>query len=206
VSDQLDPPIKILMIDNYDSFTYNLVHYLEGLGLPVQVEKNDQVSLPQIKQLSPSHIILSPGPCTPNEAGICLDLVEQFKGKIPILGVCLGHQVIAQSLGAKITKAQNVMHGKTSMIKHHNVGVFSGLPQDFLVTRYHSLVIQPDSLPPKLNISAWTNDSNDQFEAIMAVKHRDYNLQGIQFHPESVLSQYGKQMLARFVGLNAIAI
>lgn len=191
--------IRILMIDNYDSFTFNLVHYLEGLGLDVLVRKNDQLSLSEILQLSPSHIILSPGPCTPNEAGICLGVVEEFSAKIPILGVCLGHQVIAQSFGARIIAAPNIMHGKTSNILHSNKGVFKGLPQDFVATRYHSLVVDAESFPTVLEKTAWTNDANGNFEAIMGIKHKDLPLEGIQFHPESVLSQYGKEVLASFV-------
>jgi anthranilate synthase component II len=196
--------ISILMIDNYDSFTFNLVHYLDGLGVKVQVRKNDQLNLSEIEELTPSHIVLSPGPCTPNEAGICLDVVERFKTQIPILGVCLGHQVIAQSYAAKIVRAANIMHGKTSPIQHNNKGVFNGLPQDFLATRYHSLVIDPNSLPSELEITAWTNDSNGQMEAIMGIKHRDYPLEGIQFHPESILSEFGKEMLASFIGIKPI--
>ncbi len=190
------------MIDNYDSFTFNLVHYLDGLGVEVVVKKNDQLSLTDIERLSPSHIVLSPGPCTPNEAGICLQVVDTFKAAIPILGVCLGHQVIAQSFGAQIIQAIKIMHGKTSRIHHSNKGVFKGVPQGFLATRYHSLVIAPQSLPVELETTAWANNTNGQMEAIMGIKHKDYSLEGIQFHPESVLSEFGKEMLARFVGLD----
>ncbi len=193
--------IKVLMIDNYDSFTFNLVHYLKGLNVPVEVVKNDQITVQQATQLAPSHIVLSPGPCTPNQAGVCLELVEQLKHKIPILGICLGHQVIAQSFAAKIVTAPQIMHGKTSAINHSNQGVFSNLPQGFLATRYHSLVVDPHSLPKEIEMTAWTNDTDGNMESIMGIKHRDLPIEGIQFHPESVLSQYGKNMLAGFMGV-----
>ena len=193
---------KVLMIDNYDSFTFNLVHYLESLDLVVDVRKNDQVNLQQIKQIGPSHIIISPGPCTPNEAGISLEIIKCFKAKIPILGVCLGHQAIAQSFGAKIVTAPKIMHGKTSLIQHNNIGIFSDLPQHFKATRYHSLVIEPKSLPKEFEISAWTTDETGELEAIMGIKHNHYALEGVQFHPESVLSEFGKEMLLRFIQTN----
>lgn len=191
--------VKVLMIDNYDSFTFNLVHYLEKLDLDVVVKKNDDISIQKIRALSPTHIIISPGPCTPNEAGISLQVVEQLKGEFPILGVCLGHQAIGQTFGAAVVKAEKIMHGKTSKIAHNNQGVFQGLPQQFVATRYHSLVIDPASLPDELLVTAWTENSGGQIEAIMGIKHRDFNIEGIQFHPESVLSEYGMELLARFI-------
>ena len=193
------PSKKILMIDNYDSFTFNLVHYLEQLDAQIIVKKNDEISIEQIKKLAPSHIVISPGPCTPNEAGISLSIVEHFKAQIPILGVCLGHQVIGQSLGAKVVSADKIMHGKTSSIFHNGKGVFKGLPQGFKATRYHSLVLDRNSLPDELEITAWTEDSDGEIEAIMGIKHKSYPLQGVQFHPESVLSESGLELLGSFV-------
>jgi len=190
---------QVLMIDNYDSFTFNLVHYLEQLDVEVIVKKNDEVSIQQIEALCPSKIILSPGPCTPNESGICLKVVDVFKGKIPILGVCLGHQVIAQNFSAKIVNADKVMHGKTSKILHTDKGVFHGLPQKFTATRYHSLVIEKNSLPEELEMTAWTEGDTGKLEAIMGIKHREFDIEGIQFHPESVLSECGLNLLKRFL-------
>ena len=189
---------KVLIIDNYDSFTYNLVHYLEQLNLDLVVKKNDEISVEQAIDLSPSHILISPGPCTPNEAGISLDLVSQLKGHIPILGVCLGHQVIGQVFGAKVVKANQIMHGKTSSIFHNDKGVFKGLPQGFKATRYHSLILELHSLPDELEITAWTEDSNGERDAIMGIKHKSYPLEGVQFHPESVLSENGLELLGCF--------
>ncbi len=187
------------MIDNYDSFTYNLVHYLEQLDAVVTVKKNDEISIQQILDLAPTHIVISPGPCTPNEAGISLNLIRELKGKIPILGVCLGHQVIGQCFGAKVVRAENIMHGKTSKIVHTDKGVFDGLPQKFEATRYHSLVLQKNSLPDELELTAWTEDETGNLEAIMGVRHKQYNIEGIQFHPESILSEFGLDMLQRFI-------
>jgi len=187
------------MIDNYDSFTFNLVHYLEQLDAQIIVKKNDEISIEQIKKLTPSHIIISPGPCSPNEAGISLSVIEHFKAQIPILGVCLGHQVIGQSLGGKVVSADKIMHGKTSSIFHNGKGVFKGLPQGFKATRYHSLVLEIDSLPEELEITAWTLDSNGEIEAIMGIKHKYHPLQGVQFHPESVLSEFGLEIINRFI-------
>ncbi len=187
------------MIDNYDSFTFNLVHYLEQLDAVVTVKKNDEISIPQIIDLAPSHIVISPGPCTPNEAGISLKLIESLKGKIPILGVCLGHQAIGQSFGAKVTKAGQIMHGKTSKISHTNKGVFNELPQNFEATRYHSLVLDKNSLPEELEMTAWTEDETGKLEAIMGVRHKQHNIQGIQFHPESILSEFGLKLLKHFI-------
>jgi len=187
------------MIDNYDSFTFNLVHYFEQLNVDVTVKYNDKISIEQIIELAPSHIVISPGPCTPNEAGISLELVEALQGQIPILGVCLGHQTIGQSFGGKVIQAKNIMHGKTSKIFHNNLGIFNQLPQEFTATRYHSLVLDPQSLPENLEVTAWTEDEYSQQEAIMGIKHRHFNIEGIQFHPESVLSECGLLLLEKFI-------
>jgi anthranilate synthase component 2 len=187
------------MIDNYDSFTFNLVHYFEQLEARVMVKKNDELSVKQILDLSPTHIVISPGPCTPNEAGISLELIDSLKGQIPILGVCLGHQVIGQSFGAKVVKADKIMHGKISKMVHTNKGVFNGLPQKFKATRYHSLVLDKKSLPEELELTAWTEDETGKLEAIMGVRHKQYDIEGIQFHPESVLSEFGLEILQSFI-------
>ena len=184
----------LLMIDNYDSFTYNLVQYFSELGQEVVVERNDKISLKEIKNLNPEFLVLSPGPCTPNEAGISLDIVSNFKGKIPMLGVCLGHQSIGQAFGGKITHAKTIMHGKTSDIYHTNKGVFKGLRNPFTATRYHSLVIERESLPDCFEITAWTDD-----EEIMGIRHKELYIEGVQFHPESILSQYGHDLLRNFI-------
>ena len=184
----------LLMIDNYDSFTYNLVQYFSELGQEVVVERNDKISLKEIKNLNPEFLVLSPGPCTPNEAGISLDIVNNFKGKIPILGVCLGHQTIGQALGGKITHAKTIMHGKTSDIHHTNKGVFKGLSNSFTATRYHSLVIDRESLPDCFEITAWTDD-----EEIMGIRHKELYIEGVQFHPESSLSEHGHDLLRNFI-------
>ena len=187
----------ILMIDNYDSFTYNLVQYLGELGAEVETVRNDAVGIEDIKGLKPDGIVISPGPCTPNEAGICLEVVSRLARTYPILGVCLGHQCIGQAFGAKVVRADRIMHGKTSMIYHRSQGVFAGLPQPFEATRYHSLVLDPDSIPPILSVLAWT-----EFEGrheIMGVKHRDLNVQGVQFHPESILTTSGHDLLRNFL-------
>lgn len=184
----------LLMIDNYDSFTYNLVQYLGELGQTVEVFRNDQISLERIGVLAPSHIVISPGPCTPNEAGVSLDVVENFGKDIPMLGVCLGHQSIAQSYGGRIVYAKQLMHGKTSMIHHDGGGVFKGLENPFQATRYHSLVAERVSLPDCLEITAWTDD-----EEIMGVRHKEHRVEGVQFHPESILTQYGHDLLRNFI-------
>ena len=184
----------LLMIDNYDSFTYNLVQYFSELGQEVVVERNDKISLKEIKNLNPEFLVLSPGPCTPNEAGISLDIVSNFKGKIPMLGVCLGHQSIGQAFGGKITHAKTIMHGKTSDIHHTNKGVFKGLSNPFTATRYHSLVIERESLPDCFEITAWTDD-----EEIMGIRHKELFIEGVQFHPESILSEYGHDLLRNFI-------
>ena len=184
----------LLMIDNYDSFTYNLVQYFSELGQEVVVERNDKISLKEIKNLNPEFLVLSPGPCTPNEAGISLEIVSNFKGKIPILGVCLGHQSIGQAFGGKITHAKTIMHGKTSDIHHTNKGVFKGLSNPCTATRYHSLVIERESLPECFEITAWTDD-----EEIMGIRHKELYIEGVQFHPESILSEYGHDLLRNFI-------
>lgn len=186
----------VLMIDNYDSFTYNLVQYLSEIGAEVQVYRNDAVTLEEIARLNPSHIVLSPGPCTPNEAGICLDLIARFAGEIPILGVCLGHQAIAQAFGGRVVRAARLMHGKTSPIHHDGRTIFRGIPSPFTATRYHSLIVAPEDLPPVLAVSAWTAEGE-----IMGLRHRELPVEGVQFHPESILTEYGKELLQNFLRL-----
>ncbi len=189
----------LLMIDNYDSFTYNLVQYFGELGAEVQVYRNDQIGIEQIEALVPQQLVISPGPCTPNEAGISIDAINHFAGKLPILGVCLGHQSIAQAFGGKIVHAKQVMHGKTSMAKHNNTGVFKGLSNPFEVTRYHSLVIEQESLPDCLDITAWTETAEGGIGEIMGVRHKELAIEGVQFHPESILTQHGHDMLKNFL-------
>ena len=189
----------VLMIDNYDSFTYNLVQYLGELGAPVKVARNDQITIEDMEALSPQRIVLSPGPCTPNEAGISLDTIAHFAGRIPILGVCLGHQSIGQAFGGRIVHARKIMHGKTSMIYHKGLGVFAGLKSPLEATRYHSLVIAKDSLPQCLEITAWTELANGEVDEIMGVRHREYAVEGVQFHPESILTEYGHDLLRNFL-------
>ena len=189
----------LLMIDNYDSFTYNVVQYLGELGAEVQVFRNDAISVAEIEQLAPQQIVLSPGPCTPNEAGISLAVVEAFAGKIPLLGICLGHQSIGQAFGGQIVKAGRVMHGKLSPISHNGSGVFTGLDNPFTATRYHSLVIDQQSLPDCLEVTAWTENENGSVEEIMGVRHKDLAVEGVQFHPESILSQHGHKLLQNFL-------
>jgi len=184
----------LLMIDNYDSFTYNLVQYLGELGEEITVVRNDEITLDTVQQLNPAGIVISPGPCTPSEAGVSLDLINRFSGKIPILGVCLGHQSIGQAFGGKIVRAEKVMHGKTSPVFHDGEGVFQGIANPFMATRYHSLVIERSSLPDCLTISAWTEEGE-----IMGVRHRTLPVEGVQFHPESVLSEHGHQLLENFL-------
>ncbi len=185
-----------ILIDNYDSFTYNLYHYLTDLGVDVAVHRNDQISCDDVSSLNPRGIIISPGPCTPNEAGICLDLVGRFKSDVPILGVCLGHQSIAQAFGARIVRAPYVMHGKTSEIHHDGSSVFSGLPSPFVATRYHSLTVAPDSLPDCLKVTAETDDG-----IIMGLMHKEYPLHGVQFHPESIASENGHALIKNFLAI-----
>ncbi len=184
----------LLMIDNYDSFTYNLVQYFAELGAEVEVKRNDEISVAQIAALQPDHIVVSPGPCTPNEAGVSVAAIREFAGKIPILGVCLGHQSIGQAFGGNIVHAKQLMHGKTSLIHHLNNSVFTGLPSPFTATRYHSLVIERATLPECLEITAWTDDGE-----IMGVRHKTLAVHGVQFHPESILTEHGHAMLKNFL-------
>jgi anthranilate synthase/aminodeoxychorismate synthase-like glutamine amidotransferase len=186
----------ILMIDNYDSFTYNLVQYLGELGAQIEVRRNDQTTLEEIERMSPERIVISPGPKTPNEAGLCLELIKKFAGRLPILGVCLGHQAIGQAFGGKVVRAPQIMHGKTSDIHHDGKTIFAGLPNPFPATRYHSLIVERASLPPCLEISATSSDG-----LIMALRHKELRVEGVQFHPESVLTAVGKQLLANFLKL-----
>ena len=192
----------LLMIDNYDSFTYNLVQYFGELGADVQVHRNDQITVAEIEKLNPEHLVISPGPCTPNEAGISIEAIKHFAGKLPILGVCLGHQSIGQAFGGKIVHANNIMHGKTSMVKHNDVGVFKGLSNPLEATRYHSLVIDKTSLPDCFEITAWTENDNGDIDEIMGVRHKDMAIEGVQFHPESILTQHGHDMLKNYLEQN----
>ncbi len=191
----------ILVIDNYDSFTYNLVQYLGELHQEPVVKRNDELSLDDIERMNPDHILISPGPCTPNEAGISIALIDRFKGQIPILGVCLGHQAIGQAFGGDVIRAPLMMHGKTSEIHHDGKSIFSGLPQPFTATRYHSLIVRRDTLPDCLEISAETEDG-----IIMGLRHKEYRVEGVQFHPESIITQYGHQLLSNFLnGAKAVS-
>ena len=187
----------ILMIDNYDSFTYNLVQYLGELGAEVRTVRNDAVSVDEVQQMEPEGIVISPGPCTPNEAGISLDVVQRLGKDTPILGVCLGHQCIGQAFGGKVVRARRIMHGKTSMIFHRSQGVFAGLPQPFEATRYHSLLVEKESIPECLSVMAWTDYEGGH--EIMGLRHRHYPVQGVQFHPESILTTCGKDLLRNFL-------
>jgi anthranilate synthase component 2 len=189
----------ILMVDNYDSFTYNVVQYLAELKAEVQVYRNDQITIADIEQLAPEKIVISPGPCTPNEAGISVEAIKYFAGKIPILGICLGHQSIGQAFGGEIVRAKQVMHGKTSMIHHNDSGVFAGLTNPYEATRYHSLVISQNSLPDCLEVTAWTQNEDGSRDEIMGVRHKELAVEGVQFHPESILSQHGHDLLANFL-------
>lgn len=184
----------ILVIDNYDSFTYNLVQYLGEIGQEVTVHRNDEINLAGIEDMHPDHILISPGPCTPNEAGISLSLIDQFKGRIPILGVCLGHQAIGQAFGGDVIRAERLMHGKTSPIYHDGKTLFEGLPSPFTATRYHSLIVKSETLPDCLEISARTEEGE-----IMALRHKEYPIEGVQFHPESIITDHGHQMLRNFI-------
>ena len=189
----------LLMIDNYDSFTYNLVQYFGELGQEVCVYRNDEISISEIETLKPNHIVISPGPCTPNEAGISLDLIEKLAGKFPILGVCLGFQAIVQVFGGNIIGAQKIMHGKVSPIHHTGKGVFKNLKNPLNATRYHSLVAEKPTLPDCFEVTAWTNKENGDIEEIMGVRHKSYAIEGVQFHPESILTEHGHQMLNTFL-------
>lgn len=189
----------ILMVDNYDSFTYNVVQYLAELKAEVKVYRNDQITIAEIEQLAPEKIVISPGPCTPNEAGVSVDAIKHFAGKIPILGICLGHQSIGQAFGGEIVRAKQVMHGKTSMIYHNNSGVFAGLNNPYEATRYHSLVINQDTLPDCLEVTAWTQNEDGSRDEIMGVRHKELAVEGVQFHPESILTQHGHDLLENFL-------
>lgn len=191
--------VKVVMIDNYDSFTYNLVQYLGELGAEVTVVRNDQVTSDDIERLAPDKIVISPGPCTPKEAGVSVETILKFAGKLPILGVCLGHQSIGYAFGGNIIHAKSIMHGKTSKVYHHNVGVFKGLSNPFTATRYHSLVIEQSTLPDCLEITAWTQDEQGNFDEIMGVRHKTLDVEGVQFHPESILTEYGHDLLKNFL-------
>jgi len=191
--------IKVVMIDNYDSFTYNLVQYLGELGAEVTVVRNDQVTVEDIDRLSPDKIVISPGPCTPREAGVSVEAIMAFAGRYPILGVCLGHQSIGYAFGGNIIHAKQIMHGKTSQVYHHNVGVFKGLKNPFTATRYHSLVIEQETLPDCLEVTAWTQDEAGDLDEIMGVRHKTLDIEGVQFHPESILTEHGHDLLRNFL-------
>lgn len=189
----------LLMIDNYDSFTYNVVQYLGELGADVHVYRNDEITIEEIEKLNPERLVISPGPCTPNEAGVSLAVIEHFKGKLPILGICLGHQSIGQAFGGQIIRAGQVMHGKTSPVHHKDQGVFKGLSNPFTATRYHSLVIDKDNLPDCLEITAWTENEDGSMEEIMGVRHKELDIEGVQFHPESIMTEHGHDLLKNFL-------
>jgi len=190
----------LLMIDNYDSFTYNLVQYFGELGQQVEVVRNDALDVAGIAALRPAHIVISPGPCTPDQAGVSLGVLGALSGSVPILGVCLGHQSLGQAFGGRVVRAKTIMHGKTSAIHHTGRGVFAGLPSPFLATRYHSLVVEKSSLPDCLEITAWTEDADGNFDEIMGLRHRTLAVEGVQFHPESILTEHGHAMLRNFLG------
>lgn len=193
----------LLMIDNYDSFTYNVVQYLGELGADVVVHRNDAIDVDTIRRLAPAQIVISPGPCTPNEAGVSMAVIEAFAGQIPVLGICLGHQSIGQVFGGKVVRARAVMHGKTSMIHHADQGVFQGLPQPFEATRYHSLVVERDSLPDCLEMTAWTAFDDGSVDEIMGLRHRELFVEGVQFHPESIMTGAGMDLLRNFLEASA---
>jgi len=189
----------LLMLDNYDSFTYNLVQYLQSLGAEVKVVRNDALTVDEIEKLAPERIVISPGPCTPNEAGVSLELIERLGQRTPILGVCLGHQSIGQAYGGDVIRAKTIMHGKTSRIRHEGKGVFSRLPDAYEATRYHSLVVDRATLPDALEITAWTELEDGSFEEIMGLRHREFPVEGVQFHPESILTEHGHALLKNFL-------
>jgi anthranilate synthase component 2 len=196
----------ILMIDNYDSFTYNLVQYLGELGASVKTVRNDAITIAEIRDLKPRGIVISPGPCTPDDAGISLQVVEELGGLFPIFGVCLGHQCIGQVFGGKVVRADNVMHGKTSMMFHRGEGVFAGLPQPFEATRYHSLVLHKDRVPECMEVTAWTEKAGGEMEEIMGLKHKSLPIEGVQFHPESILTRCGHDLLQNFIDITNQAV
>ena len=191
--------LKVVMIDNYDSFTYNLVQYLGELGAEVIVVRNDEATVADIEKMAPDRLVISPGPCTPKEAGISVEAILKFAGRLPILGVCLGHQSIGHAFGGKIIHAKSIMHGKTSLVYHHNQGVFKGLNNPFTATRYHSLVIDQATLPECLEITAWTRNEAGRIDEIMGVRHKQLDIEGVQFHPESILTEHGHDMLRNFL-------
>lgn len=193
----------LLMIDNYDSFTYNLVQYFGELGAEVNVYRNDQITIQQIEALQPKYLVISPGPCTPNEAGISVEAIKHFAGRLPILGVCLGHQGIGQAFGGKVVHAKQIMHGKTSMVHHNNTGIFRDIDNPFEATRYHSLVIEQHSLPDCLEVTAWTSNDDGSIDEIMGVRHKEYAIEGMQFHPESILTAQGHALLKNFLETNS---
>lgn len=188
----------VLMIDNYDSFTYNLVQYIRELGYEVDVRRNDTLTIADIEALAPSHIVISPGPCTPNEAGVSLEAIQYFAGKIPVLGICLGHQSIAQVFGGDVIRAKTVMHGKTSKVYHKGIGVFRDLPNPYNATRYHSLVVKQETLPDCLEVTAWTENEQGELDEIMGLRHITMDIEGVQFHPESILTEHGHALLDNF--------
>lgn len=192
----------LLMIDNYDSFTYNIVQYFAELGEEVKVFRNDEISLAEISALNPDYLVISPGPCTPNEAGVSIAAIQHFAGKIPILGICLGHQSIGQAFGGRVVRAERIMHGKTSAIHHANSGVFKGLTNPYQATRYHSLVVAQDGLPDCLEVTAWTENQDGSMEAIMGMRHKTLAIEGVQFHPESILTEHGHDLLKNFLTQN----
>jgi anthranilate synthase component 2 len=189
----------LLMIDNYDSFTYNLVQYFGELGADVRVFRNDQITVDEVAALKPRHIVLSPGPCTPNEAGICLELIDRLKGQFPILGVCLGHQSIGQAFGGVVKRAREVMHGKVSLMYHNDHGVFHGLPSPYTATRYHSLIVEKETLPDCFEVTAWTQHADGGMDEIMGLRHKTLPIEGVQFHPESILTEHGHALLKNFM-------
>tara|TARA_B100000508_G_scaffold135182_1_gene126649 strand:- start:146 stop:736 length:591 start_codon:yes stop_codon:yes gene_type:complete len=191
--------MRVLMIDNYDSFTYNLVQYLQELGAEVLVRRNDKIDLAGMEALNADRLMISPGPCTPNEAGISVDAIKHFAGKIPVLGVCLGHQALGQAFGGQVVRARTVMHGKTSPVHHTGKGVFRGLPSPYTATRYHSLVVDKASLPDCFEVTAWTLDDNGDMDEIMGMRHRELPLEGVQYHPESILTEHGHDLLNNFL-------
>jgi len=191
--------VNVVMVDNYDSFTYNLVQYLGELGADVTVVRNDQITVDDIEKLAPDKIVISPGPCTPKEAGVSVATILKFAGRLPILGVCLGHQSIGYAFGGHIIHAKNIMHGKTSPIYHHNIGVFKGLTNPFTATRYHSLVIEQETLPDCLEVTAWTQNEQGEQDEIMGVRHKTLDIEGVQFHPESILTEFGHELLKNFL-------
>ncbi len=195
----MDDASVLLMIDNYDSFTWNLVQYLQSLGAEVKVVRNDALTVGEIEKLAPERIVISPGPCTPNEAGVSLEVIERLGRTTPILGVCLGHQSIGQAYGGKVIRAGRIMHGKTSHIRHEGRGVFAGLPDGYEATRYHSLVVERGTLPDALEITAWTENEDGSFEEIMGLRHREFPVEGVQFHPESILTEHGHALLKNFL-------